>query len=384
MNGMMTGWRQGRADLYNRERQNFETEMRRVQAQNEELRRGFQDDLKLMQTNMDAGMARARERAAQAGISIASAGAARQGAQAYLSWLSSLQSTMAQIERQRQTASSSAPIVVPRQAADGTTSFYYAHRDGSPIMGQDGQPLPAPPPRAAGAGARRGDAYGFGAIVSTAANEAAASIENLVGLSRDSTTGIFQGRNTTGLLNSPLGVMANVVTSEDTQRYNVELANFGKFLAQVQRGGRVVPVADIEASQRAFAIKEGDSYGTVLTKLAAMRQQLERALEVRIADPNTPDELKPIFRRNAEDIARAIPFSVNDVNRYLQSRDGFQTFSDMIRQSGISSSELTPNMSSELYRQPAMQAFGAYEPERYEYQINPDTGNIRRRARGGQ
>ena len=454
MNGMMTGWRQGRADLYNRERQNFEIEMRRVQAQNEELRRGFQDDLKLMQTNMDAGMARARERAAREGISIAAAGAARQGAQAYMSWLNGLQSTMAQIERNRQTASNAAPIVSVRQAPDGTTSYYYAHRDGSPIMGQDGQPLPAPPPRSAGGGAAGGGRYppqmlssmsvnsneaaasignivnlpevsttgifqgrntsgllnaplgvaanilssettqrynnevsnfakflayvqstsyyyahrdgspimgqdgqplpappprsaGGGAAgggryppqmlssMSVNSNEAAASIGNIVNLPEVSTTGIFQGRNTSGLLNAPLGVAANILSSETTQRYNNEVSNFAKFLAYVQSGGRQITNAAVEAGERAFKIMEGDSPATVLTKMASMRQQLERAIEVQRALPNLPQDLKDIFTRNLSEIEQAIPFTVNDVNRWVNGRDRNRTFADFFRSSGV-------------------------------------------------
>lgn len=337
MNGMMTGWRQGRADLYNRERQNFEIEMRRVQAQNEELRRGFQDDLKLMQTNMDAGMARARERAAREGISIAAAGAARQGAQAYMSWLNGLQSTMAQIERNRQTASNAAPIVSVRQAPDGTTSYYYAHRDGSPIMGQDGQPLPAPPPRSAGGGAAGGGRYPPQMLssMSVNSNEAAASIGNIVNLPEVSTTGIFQGRNTSGLLNAPLGVAANILSSETTQRYNNEVSNFAKFLAYVQSGGRQITNAAVEAGERAFKIMEGDSPATVLTKMASMRQQLERAIEVQRALPNLPQDLKDIFTRNLSEIEQAIPFTVNDVNRWVNGRDRNRTFADFFRSSGV-------------------------------------------------
>lgn len=381
MSGMMAGWRQGRTDLYNRERQKYEQEMKRVQEQNAVLQRDFQDALNLMKTDLDAGLARAREAAARHGVSIAGAAATRQGAEGIRNFLQGLRSSMMQLEQnQSRLQGTYQRVVDPNNPSrilllnPRTNEFL---RDP-----QTNEPIEAAPTGRAGAGAgRRGDYMGFNAIVSTAANEAAASIQNLVGLSANSTTGIFQGRNTTGLLNSPLGVMANVVTSEDTQRYNVELANFGKFLAQVQRGGRAVPVSDMEASQRAFAIKEGDTYGTALTKLAAMRQQLERALEVRIADPNTPDELKEILRRNAHDIEAAIPFTVNDVNRYLQGRDGFRTFSDLIRESGISSNEVNPRVADQLYRDPAVRAFGTYDPEQFEYQINPETGNIRRRPR---
>jgi hypothetical protein len=384
MSGMMAGWRQGRTDLYNRERQKYEQEMKRVQEQNAALQRDFQDALNLMKTDLDAGLARAREAAARHGVSIAGAAAARQGAEGVRNWFTSLRQTMTQLEQNQSRLQGTYQRVVDPN--NPSRILLFNPRTNEYLKDpQTGEPIEAAPTGRAGAGAaggRRGDYMGFGDIVSTAANEAAASIRNIVGLSATSTTGVFQGRNTTGLLNSPLGVMANVVTSEDTQRYNVELANFGKFLAQVQRGGRAVPVSDMEASQRAFAIKEGDTYGTVLTKLAAMRQQLERALEVRIASPNTAEELKAILRRNQHDIEMAIPFTVDDVNKYLQGRDGFRTFGDLIRDTGISSSETSAGIADQLYQRPATEAFGAYDPDQYEYRIDPQTGNIQRRRRG--
>lgn len=65
MTGMMQGHRQGRADLYNRERQIYETNMRQLEARNTELRRDMQSALELARTNMDAGLARVREMAAR-------------------------------------------------------------------------------------------------------------------------------------------------------------------------------------------------------------------------------------------------------------------------------------------------------------------------------
>ena len=98
MSGMMAGWRQGRTDLYNRERQKYEQEMKRVQEQNAVLQRDFQDSLNLMKTDLDAGLARAREAAARHGVSIAGAAAARQGAAGLISYMQSLRSSMMQIE----------------------------------------------------------------------------------------------------------------------------------------------------------------------------------------------------------------------------------------------------------------------------------------------
>jgi hypothetical protein len=60
MTGMMNGWRQGRQDLYNRERQIFETNMKQLEQRNNELRRDLQASLEIAKTDMDAGLARLR------------------------------------------------------------------------------------------------------------------------------------------------------------------------------------------------------------------------------------------------------------------------------------------------------------------------------------
>lgn len=157
MSGMMAGWRQGRTDLYNRERQKYEQEMRRVQEQNAVLQRDFQDALNVMKTDLDAGIARAREAAARHGVSIAGAAAARQGAEGVRNFMTSLRQTMMQLEQTQSRQTSQQPIVVPQRQADGTTRYYYAHRDGSLLM-QNNQPVEAPPPRSAGTGRATGGA----------------------------------------------------------------------------------------------------------------------------------------------------------------------------------------------------------------------------------
>jgi len=148
MSGMMAGWRQGRADLYNRERQKYEQEMKRVQEQNAVLQRDFQDALNLMKTDLDAGLARAREAAARHGVSIAGAAATRQGAEGIRNFLQGLRNSMMQLEQTQSRQAAQQPIVVPQRQADGTTRYYYANRDGSLLM-QNGQAVEAPPPRSA-------------------------------------------------------------------------------------------------------------------------------------------------------------------------------------------------------------------------------------------
>ena len=334
MTGMMAGYRQGRQDLYQRERQNFETGLRQVQAQNTQLQEAFTRAQRLAQTDLEAARQQFQVEAVRLGASLPNITSERAGFAQTQQILQQAGTALSQAEArkdaERTRVENAQPLVVPGEQP-GT--FVYVRRDGRPILNPQGQPLQAPPPRSAGTAA--GDRFGFGDIVVGAANEAAASLRNLTSMGAEASTGVFQGRNTTGLMTAPLGALTNALTSDEAQRYNVEIANFGKFLSQVQRGGRTVPVSDIEASQRVFAVREGDSQYTVLTKFAAMRQQLERIIEVRIASPNTPEPLKEILRQNLETIQDVVPFTVEDVNRFVNSENQTATFADMFRDVGI-------------------------------------------------
>jgi hypothetical protein len=70
MTGMMNGYRQGRQDLYQRERQNFETGVRQVQAQNQQLQQAFERAQRLAQTDLDAAQRNFRLAAVELGADL--------------------------------------------------------------------------------------------------------------------------------------------------------------------------------------------------------------------------------------------------------------------------------------------------------------------------
>ncbi len=187
-----------------------------------------------------------------------------------------------------------------------------------------------------------GDKYGFGDIVATNLNEAVGTISNIVNLPYDVTSGVFQGRNTTNLLFAPLGALTNELTSEDVQRYNKEIKNFGKFASRVVSGGRVVPAGVQKDFEDQFVIREGDSPLTVLTSLAQMRQVMERAAEVKIKSASTDPGLKQLYVDGLEVVRSSIPFTVNDVNKFANQRDKNKTFSDMFTEYGLGGQQQTP------------------------------------------
>lgn len=103
MTGMMGGWRQGRQDLYNREKQVFETNMRQLEARNTELRRDMEGALKIAQSNMDAGMARVREIATQYDLPILLQQAKRNDLKGILDTVNSMAQVAGQLDQHQRT-----------------------------------------------------------------------------------------------------------------------------------------------------------------------------------------------------------------------------------------------------------------------------------------
>lgn len=175
------------------------------------------------------------------------------------------------------------------------------------------------------------DRYGFAEIMSVASNEAAATMRNIMGLPMESTSGIFGGRTTNSLFTAPVDAFANKLTTESTQRYNAQSGKLAYFLAQLVKGGRVVGVQEVAVMDNILKIKEGDTLETAANKLAEARQVAERAMEVRIQSPNTPNELKEIYRENLNTVRTVIPFTVDDINQFVKERDKSTTFGDELK-----------------------------------------------------
>jgi hypothetical protein len=81
MTGMLNGWRQGRQDLYQKERQNFEAGLRQIQAQNQALQEMYTRATRAAQTDMQGALAEAERRAIELGAPLAALAARRSGNQ---------------------------------------------------------------------------------------------------------------------------------------------------------------------------------------------------------------------------------------------------------------------------------------------------------------
>jgi len=323
MSGMMAGWRQGRTDLYNRERQKYEQEMKRVQEQNAALQRDFQDALNLMKTDLDAGLARAREAAARHGVSIAGAAATRQGAEGVRNFLTSLRQTMTQIEQAQSRQTAGAPIPRMVRGEDGEVRFYAANRSNGELMrDSNGQLIEMAPPRGQGSASGPGGAvqFRYNSAVSNAVSQAAFEIKNVTGLpalaSPPALNNYVADPNKT-VTEGVLRLASQRLSTAEERATQQILAGVTRAITTIQASGR--PGGVTESSLREFARiapQPGDSRINWYLFLALAKQELDLGL-IELRNSGANREQIESATKSRDEIASLIPYTVADINKIM-------------------------------------------------------------------
>ena len=325
MNGMLEGHQKGRADLYKQELSEFDKNFKAMVQKHAEFRKRYEDAVKLAAVDKEAGVAQAELVATEYGSEVVKAKAKKGdilgGLEILNSGLNAVKEAQKRVEKIEDEANKRQyeldkekdrrRFELDMQKA----SFAHAEKIAK---------------ERAGAKATAADRYGFGDIVAGASNEAAAAIRNLMGLPFESTSGFFGGKQTNSLFTAPLDAFANTLTSESVQRYNTQSGKLGYNLAQLMSGGRAVRVSDVDQMNKILQIKEGDTLETAASRIAEARQLAERTIEVRTKSPNTPEGLKEVFRENLQTIKETVPFTVDDINKFVANRDKSITFSQAL------------------------------------------------------
>jgi len=325
MNGMLEGHQEGRADLYKRELAEFDKNFKAMVQKHSEFRKRYEDAVKLAAVDKEAGVAQAELVATEYGSEVVKAKAKKGdilgGLEVLNSGLNAVKEAQKRVEKLEDEASrrkyehdkemDRRRFELERQKA--------AFANAEKVAGIR-----------AGAKATAADKFGFGDIVAGASNEAAAAIRNLMGLPFESTSGIFGGKQTNSLFTAPLDAFANTLTSESVQRYNTQSGKLGYNLAQLMSGGRAVRVSDVDQMNKILQIKEGDTLETAASRIAEARQLAERTIEVRAKSPNTPEGLREVFKENLQTIQETVPFTVDDINKFVANRDKSITFAQTL------------------------------------------------------
>jgi len=345
MNGMLEGYQKGRQDLYKKEKDKFDVNMKNLKTRYDMLDKQLKDVMTLAQTDREAARQAADVAFAQSGANFYKQMADKIGIAGLYEYHKQAYDAANKLFAEQKRLEADADKRAHQKRMEELAARRVSILEGKVASGGG----------AGGGKVTSSDRYGFGDIIATNLNEAVGTIANIVNLPFDVTSGIFQGRNTTSLLFAPLGALTNKLTTEDVQRYNKEIKNFGKFASRVVSGGRVVPASVQKDFEDQFVIREGDSPLSVLTSLAQMRQTIERAAEVKLQSAATDPGLKTLYSDGLKVVRESIPFTVNDINKFANQRDQNKTFVDLFNEYGFS----VPQTPTPTSPQPAPSTSGA-------------------------
>lgn len=175
-------------------------------------------------------------------------------------------------------------------------------------------------------------------------NEAAKDLANVVRLPMTASRGLFGGRGQdTGLLNAGKETLANTMTSQEVQSYNVMATGFQRSLAAIEASG-LTPGLNLTHQMDSVIFKEGDTNLTKLQKLAQTRQIVEAGLESIGANPRVPEETKAHMKDILARIEKAVPFTQGDLIDLQQKQaiDPNSTLKDVIGMKPSAGSTWTP------------------------------------------
>lgn len=148
-----------------------------------------------------------------------------------------------------------------------------------------------------------------------AANEGVKDLLNITRLKISSDTGFFGGRKQgPSLLDAGKEVLANKMTSQEAQSYNVRSAGMQRAAAAIESAG-LAPSGQLTHSMEAIQFHEGDTQQTKMEKLAQARQIVDAGLETTLANPKLAPEQREHIKSILDNLHTAIPFTMADIDK---------------------------------------------------------------------
>lgn len=171
--------------------------------------------------------------------------------------------------------------------------------------------------------------------VTQAGNAATAAMSNIMELPITIDRGILGGRSQgPSLLDAGKEDLANAVTPEDAQGYNVMLAGVSRNLSAIEASG-LAPNGSLTHSMDSLTIKPGDTQDTKLRKMAEMRQIVETGLEPNLSNPRLPPEQKALVQKIITQAKTAVPFTQHDITALQSSKNPQASIRDVMQKKGL-------------------------------------------------
>lgn len=155
--------------------------------------------------------------------------------------------------------------------------------------------------------------------IGIASNETAKDLKNIVKIPLTTSRGVFGGRQQGGsLFDAGKESLANAMTTQDVQSYNILASGLQRNLAAIEAAG-LAPSGSLTHQMDAVIFKNGDTNYSKLQKLAQIKQIANAGIETTLSNPRLPEKQVKHFEDILNEINQAVPFDNADLITLQQS-----------------------------------------------------------------
>ena len=314
MTGMMKGWQQGRADLWKKEKEEFDKNMQRTKAILEDAYKDADRAYKTLAYNRQEAEALAGQSAAKLGGQVGKQILEKQGVENYYKYLTGVKSDLQHAEdlasKERQHKEQMA-----QRASQHKADMDQKERLAKIKMENKGQ------------GSAANTRYAFN--IAESFSQAAQDLLNVTKMPAGTVMGNFaelSGKSGDSLKAGLTAAFGRSVTKQDERMFAQIVAGLDQNMARALGGGYASSSSKhlIDAYKQQLP-REGDSPATTALFLARFKQELQILGDVFEAHPGANEKMAGKVNKYLNDLNKAIPFTVNDV--FDASRGGKQTIS---------------------------------------------------------
>ena len=325
MTGMMKGWQQGRKDLWEREKAEFDKNLAKTKFALDNAYKDAERAMKALAYNRDEAAALANESAAKLGGQVGKQILEKQGIERYFNYLDGIKKDFqiaeklasserlaakkAEEARMRDDARFAQQDKIEQQREAARERRHKQEMDQRERLAQ----LKASQPK--GQASAANTRYAFN--MAEAFSQAAQDLVNISNMPRDTVMGNFAelaGKSGDSLKQGLTAAIGRKITSQDERMFAQLVAGLDQNMARTLGGGYANSGAKhaIEAYKQQLP-RAGDSAAVSAMFLARFKQELGIFADVFAAHPGASDRMSEKVNKYTEAVNKAIPFTVQDV-----------------------------------------------------------------------
>ena len=351
MGGMMKGWQQGRADLWKKEKEEFDKGMLQTKAILEDAYKDADRAMKTLAYNRSEAEALANQSAAKLGGQVGKQILAKQGIERYFTFLDGVKKDLTEAEK--------------RAFEEKKFNAEQSYRAKQLALREQEIAAKASSPTRQGQNALTFASRVYGNI-----ENATNDLVNLTNLPAVAQSPIFAGmigvdRDT--VLRNITAFAARKVSSADERAFEQIANSLDAALARLEAQGLATGATKgAIASFGALKPREGDDAINMAIYLARVKQEIETGIKVHNEMPGATPGQKQNNVSNIERINKIVPFNVDDTLNILKANR--KPLGKKMEQL-VMQPQIVPNvdMQPQSIEQDAIRRTGSYDPQTYNY-----------------